>query len=83
MPIEFPCDFPIKVMGKHSTEFINHILSIACKHDSQFNQQTIRTKLSKEKNFCSVSLLIHATSQQQLDALYQELTALPDITMVL
>jgi len=81
--IEFPCDFPIKVIGKHTSEFKDNIIAIACKHDPAFNPDTVRNTLSKEGRFCSLNLIINATSQIQLDALYRELTEHPDTNMVL
>ena len=80
--IQFPCDFPIKVIGQYSPEFKDTITAIALKHDPHFNSDTIRSTLSQESRFCSLNLMIHATSQLQLDALYQELTAHPATSMV-
>ena len=72
--IEFPCDFPVKVMGSAIPEFHRRILEIATKHDSHFNPDKIKQRDSKTGKYTSLTLNIHAKNKSQLDALYQELT---------
>jgi putative lipoic acid-binding regulatory protein len=81
--MEFPCEFTIKVIGVQSPGFKDSIIAIAAKHDPLFKSDTVRETLSKEQRYCALNLLIHATSQPHLDALYHELTAHPDTHMVL
>ncbi|HIO93431.1 MAG TPA: DUF493 domain-containing protein [Leucothrix mucor] len=72
--IEFPCDFPLKVMGSAIPEFHSRMVEIATKHDSRFNAEEIKIKHSKTGKYTSLTLNIHAENKPQLDALYQELT---------
>ena len=72
--IEFPCDFPVKVMGSAIPEFHQRITEIAHKHDQRFNADTITLRHSKTGKYTSLTLTIHAENKPQLDALYQELT---------
>lgn len=72
--IDFPCDFPVKVMGAALPEFHNVIANIASKHDTQFNNDETKHKVSKTGKYVSLTLNIHAVDKPQLDALYQELT---------
>ena len=72
--IEFPCDFPVKVMGSAIPEFHQRIVEIAKKHDSHFDTEEIKLKHSKTGKYTSLTLNIHAENKAQLDALYQELT---------
>jgi putative lipoic acid-binding regulatory protein len=72
--IEFPCDFPLKVMGSATPEFHQRMIEIASLHDPRFNKNDIKTKQSKTGKYTSLTLSIHAESKGQLDALYQELT---------
>jgi len=72
--IEFPCDFPVKVMGAAIPEFHHRIIEIARQHDPRFNVDEIKLRHSKTGKYTSLTLTIHAKNRPQLDALYQELT---------
>lgn len=72
--IDFPCDFPVKVMGAALPEFHTCIEEIAKKHDSEFIPEEIEQKNSKTGKYVSLTLNIHAKDKAQLDALYQALT---------
>ena len=73
--IEYPCDFPVKVMGSAIPEFHQRVVDIASKHDARFNADEIKLRHSKTGKYTSLTLNIHAENRPQLDALYQELTA--------
>ncbi len=72
--IEFPCEFPVKVMGAAVPEFHQCIETIAKKHDSEFVSEETKQKNSKTGKYVSLTLNIHAKNKNQLDCLYQELT---------
>ena len=72
--IDFPCDFPVKVMGAAIPEFHTCITQIAKRHDSDFISDEIKQKNSKTGKYVSLTLNIHAKDKAQLDRLYQELT---------
>ena len=72
--IEFPCDFPIKVMGAAIPEFHRCIEVIAKKHDPEFNSDETKQNTSKTGKYVSLTLNIHAKDKAQLDAIYQDLT---------
>ena len=73
--IDFPCDFPVKVMGAAIPEFHSSIEKIARSHDPDFNAKESTHNISKTGKYVSITLNIHATDKLQLDALYQELTS--------
>ncbi|MCK5901729.1 MAG: DUF493 domain-containing protein [Cocleimonas sp.] len=73
--IEYPCEFPVKVMGAAIPEFHQRVEQIARVHDSRFNPDENKLKQSKTGKYTSITLNIHTDSRAQLDALYQELTA--------
>jgi putative lipoic acid-binding regulatory protein len=73
--IEFPCYFPVKVMGAALPEFHQRMIEIASKHDSEFNENDIKLRQSKTGKYTSLTLMVHAENRAQLDTLYQELTA--------
>lgn len=80
---EFPCQFPIKAMGKNIADFDSIVLTIVREHVADIREGAIKSKLSKEGKFISVTVTIEATSKKQLDAIYQGLTDCPDVMMSL
>jgi hypothetical protein len=81
--LTFPCDFPIKIMGKVTASFQDEIIAIVHKHYPDLNADLFRTNTSKNGNFLAISVTVHALDQASLDALYQDLSQHPDIKMVL
>ena len=80
---EFPCQFPIKAMGKNKPDFDSIVVSIVRQHVDDLNEGAVKTKLSKADIYMSVTVTINATSKKQLDSIYQELTDCPDVMMTL
>lgn len=81
--IEYPCDFPIKIMGKAQFEFTQTALAIVCYHAPDFDAKTVSVRASKNGTYLSITCTIRATSRAQLDALYQALSSHPMIAVVL
>jgi len=81
--IEYPCDFPIKIMGKTQLDFAQTTISIVKHHAPDFDETTIEVRKSKGGNYLSITCTIRATSRDQLDALYQALTDHPMVSVVL
>lgn len=81
--IEFPCDFTLKVFGKATNAFEIAVLTIIKKHVATLQENAIRQRYSKDKNYLSLSVTIHAHSKAQLDAIYQDLTKEPCVIMAL
>jgi len=81
--IEYPCHFPIKVMGKSTPEFKPKVLEIGLKHDSSLNAEQISERASKNNKYISLTLNVWAVDRKQLDALYEELTSCEMILWVL
>ena len=63
--LEFPCRFPIKAMGRSDSGF----------------REPVRTTPSRAGNYLSVTTVIEATSREQLDTIYQELTDCEEVLM--
>ena len=72
--IDFPCEFPVKVMGASIPEFHSCIEKIAHKHDPDFVASETTQNVSKTGKYVSLTLNIHAKDKAQLDRLYQEFT---------
>ena len=81
--IEYPCDFPIKIMGHSQSGFTKTILEIVSRHDPLFDASALQVKTSKHVKYLSLTCTVRATSRQQLDELYQELCDHPMVVMVL
>ena len=81
--IEFPCDYPIKVLGRHSDEFHAVIIAVFEQHAPGFDQETIKIKASSKGTFTSVPITITATGQQPREALHRELLATGVVQMVI
>jgi len=81
--IEYPCDFPIKIMGKSQQGFTQSVLAIVKMHAPDFDDTTIEVRASKSGTYLSLTCTIQATSRTQLDSIYQALHAHPMVTMLL
>ena len=81
--LEFPTAFPIKVMGRRADGFAQAIVELVQRHAPDFDASTLEMRSSRAGNYLSVTATITATSREQLDALYRELTAHPLVAMVL
>lgn len=81
--IEYPTDFPIKVMGRREPRLVQTIVEIVRRHAPDFDPATVEMRTSKKNSYLSVTCTVRATSREQLDALYQELCDDPSVVMVL
>ncbi|MGD2074126.1 MAG: DUF493 domain-containing protein [Gammaproteobacteria bacterium] len=82
-PLKFPCEFPIKAMGRADSGFEATALAIVRRHAPDFNTESMRGVASRKGNYLSFTFVIRATSRDQLDALYRELSSCKDLLMVL
>lgn len=81
--IEFPCAFPIKVMGLRSDDFTRTVVAIVSRHAPGFSAAGVEMRASQGGKYLSLTCIIRAESRTQLDALYLELTGHPDVKLVL
>ncbi len=81
--IDYPCAFPIKIMGHTRAGFAQAILEIVRRHVPDFDGATMEMKSSKHGKYLSITCTVTATSREQLDALYRELCDHPMVVMVL
>jgi putative lipoic acid-binding regulatory protein len=82
-PLEFPCDFPIKVMGRTADDFDALVVSLVRRHAPDLGEGAVKTRLSRGGRFMSVTVTIRAVSRRQLDAIYMDLTAHERVLMAL
>ena len=81
--LEFPCRFPIKAMGRNSEEFSELISEIILSRATLAEGESIRSSLSKAGNYLSLTAVITAESQDQLESIYQALTECDQVVMAL
>jgi len=81
--LEFPCRFPIKIMGRNDTAFEFAVVQILRRHLPQLSEGAIQRRDSRQGNYASLTVIIDAQSREQLDAIYQDLTASDQVLMAL
>jgi putative lipoic acid-binding regulatory protein len=81
--IEYPCRFPIKVMGNKVDGFVHAMTQIAEQFDPSFDASTLELRDSKNGNYLGITLTITATSREQLDELYRTLSTHPMVKIAL
>ena len=81
--IEYPSEFPIKVMGLNVDGFVHAITRIAEQFDPAFDATTVELRPSKGDKYLGVTITVTATSREQLDELYRTLSTHPMVKMVL
>ena len=73
--LEFPCQFQIKAMGRDDGSFHARVIEIIRRHADQIDEDGVRTRASRGGKYVSVTVVIEASSREQLDAIYDDLTA--------
>lgn len=81
--IEYPCDFPIKVLGLSHQGFAQAVAEVVIRYDHNFNAATMEMRPSSGARYIGLTCTVRATSREQLNALYQELCDHPQVVMVL
>ena len=80
---EFPSDFPIKVMGRRDSDLRALTQAIIERHAGPVQESRVRTRTSADGNFLALTYLVLASSREQLDDIYRELTACKSVLMAL
>jgi putative lipoic acid-binding regulatory protein len=81
--IEYPSQFPIKVMGANVEGFVEAVTRVAQQFDPGFDAASVEVRPSKGNNYLGVTITITATSREQLDELYRTLSSHPMVKVVL
>ena len=81
--IEYPCDFPIKVMGEDVDGFVDAMLMIVRLFDPQWDDSRLSKRASSTGKYLGLTLTVRATSREQLDELYRTLSTHPMVKVVL
>lgn len=81
--IEYPSQFPIKVMGLKVEGLVQAITLVAHQFDPVFDASTIELRESKGGKYLGITITVTATSREQLDELYRTLSTHPMVKVVL
>lgn len=81
--VEYPCDFPIKILGHTRAGFAQSILEVVKRHAPEFDGAAMEMRSSRRGKYLSLTCVIRANSREQLDGLYRELCDHPMVVMVL
>jgi putative lipoic acid-binding regulatory protein len=81
--IEYPSDFPIKVMGAMHESFAQTIVELVVSHDPDFHAGKMEMRPSSKGTYLSLTVTVRATSREQLDNLYRALSSHPMVKVVL
>lgn len=81
--MQFPHDYPLKVMGRNNDEFRSLVFGIVQKHMGPIDRNKIEERPSRGGTYLGLTLIVRATSKAQLDALYRELTTCEKVMVAL
>ncbi|MBQ14214.1 MAG: DUF493 domain-containing protein [Gammaproteobacteria bacterium] len=81
--IEFPCDYPIKVIGHASEEFEAVVLAVFERHTGGVSPQNLKRQPSRKGNYISLTVTIEATGEQQISQIFLDLKAIASVKIVL
>ncbi len=81
--IDFPCDFPIKVMGETHPHFTQEIIKTISSLMPHFDATNIVMRGSSGGKYISLTCIVHVISKPQLDTIYRALTSHPMVKVVL
>jgi putative lipoic acid-binding regulatory protein len=81
--LEFPCDFPVKAMGLACDELEIAVIEIINRHVEYLAEDALKMKPSKTGKYTAITITITASSKQQLDAIYIDLTACEHVSIAL
>lgn len=81
--LRFPCEFPIKIMGRDTPEFSATARMLVEKHVGPIDDEAIRRALSRNGSFVSITITVSAQSQAQLDDIYRDVSAHEKVLMAL
>mgnify|MGYP006273769291 FL=1 len=81
--LDFPVDFPIKVMGRRTDDFAQTVAGVVSARVPDFDPSSIELRASSRGAWLSVTLVVRARSREQLESLYRELSSHPMVRIVL
>lgn len=81
--IDFPCAYPIKIMGLATEGFEGQVVAVVRKHAPGFTDENVSVRPSSNANYLAITIVIEATGMEQLTAMFEELKTIASVKMVL
>lgn len=81
--IEFPCQYPVKVMGEAHATFHMEVLEVFQRHAPGVTDEHMTIRPSAKGNYVALTIVMHATGKEQLDVLFTDLKRLSAVKLVL
>ncbi len=81
--IDYPCDFPIKIMGLAADGFAAAVGVVVKAHVPGFDPNSISARASAQGRYLALTCVVRVESREQLDNLYRDLSTHPAVTLVL
>ena len=81
--IEFPCLYPIKIIGHAVDNFKEKVTSKVQEHTGPIDPDLVTVKSSRRNNYISVNITIAATGEEQLSEIFEDLKKIKSVKMVL
>tara|TARA_B100000959_G_scaffold27851_1_gene26786 strand:+ start:8945 stop:9220 length:276 start_codon:yes stop_codon:yes gene_type:complete len=81
--IEFPCKFPIKVLGKDCKRFYKSVSLVMHSHSQNFSEEKVKKNKSKKGKYISLTCIVDVNNQNELDEIYIDLSQNQNILFVL
>ena len=78
---EFPCEYQVKAMGLDDGRFHEVVIEIIRRHCDNVREDSLSSRASRTGKYVSVSIVIEASSREQLDAIYDDLTTHEKVLM--
>ena len=81
--IEFPCDYPVKVIAEFEDGLLDEVVAIARRHDPTVAFDKVKQRASRHGRYHSITILLWATGEAQLKDLFEDLKQHQAVRMVL
>lgn len=80
--LSFPCELPIKVLGRNEPSFREAAMRIVRSHYADLDHERVSEQSSRNNSYLSLTFVVVAQSREDADALFRDLTASAEIMMV-
>ena len=79
--IEFPCDYPVKVIAEFEDGLLDEVIAIARRPTVALDK--VKQRASRHGRYHSITILLWATGETQLKDLFEDLKQHQAVRMVL
>ena len=80
--IEYPCDYPLKIIGRAEADFRQLVVDVLTQHDPVFDEKTLVEMPSGKGTFVSLRVTITATGDKHVEGVVEALMATGRVKMI-